>query len=441
MHTHRPSIIALGLLSALSASPRATAAQTTQDTQAAAPPPITFFGELRTRSEYDRPVAPLPADAYTYLRTRFGVRVDPTPHARVVLQMQDSRVLGAEGSPAASAVEQFDLHQGYVELGAPWRGVAAAARAGRQEIALGNERLVGSVGWSNVGRSFDGVRLLFSPEGAKAGSEPWTATLFGATVEERGRHYSTTTAMARPTSGDHAVAGLYATRALPRSAVLSATLLHDAGADYRVYRDAHRTTLDARLVAPRLLGARLELEGALQRGHQRYAADTTNVGAQSVSAWLVGARLGTAVAPTSRASVTVGVDALSGDATPGDGRYGAFATMYATNHPFYGVMDVIGDPATTTKDHGLVDALATGALALSKSVDLKAEVHRFTLAAGDSRDLGWEADLTLPVRITSTTGIDLGVSAFRAGDAAAAVGLGASGATRSWAYLQLRAGF
>src|SRR5690349_427012 len=119
MHTHRPSIIALGLLSALSASPRATAAQTTQDTQAAAPPPITFFGELRTRSEYDRPVAPLPADAYTYLRTRFGVRVDPTPHARVVLQMQDSRVLGAEGSPAAAAVEQFDLHQGYVELGAP----------------------------------------------------------------------------------------------------------------------------------------------------------------------------------------------------------------------------------------------------------------------------------------------------------------------------------
>jgi hypothetical protein len=437
MHIARTATLAIATLcSALVATPRATLAQAV-----ATPLPITFFGEVRTRSELDQPAGPLPSDVYTYLRSRFGVRVDATPHARVVLQMQDSRVLGAEGSPAAAAVEQFDLHQGYVELGAPWRGVAAAARAGRQEIALGNERLVGSVGWSNVGRSFDGVRLLFSPEGAKAGSEPWTATMFGATVEERGRHYSTTTTMARPTSGDHAVAGLYATRALAGSAVLSATLLHDAGADYRVYRDARRTTLDARLVAPRLLGARLELEGALQRGSQRYAADTMNVVSQDVSAWLVGARLGTAVAPTTRASVALGIDALSGDATPGDGRYGAFATMYATNHPFYGVMDVIGDPATTTKDRGLMDALATGALALSKSVDVKAELHRFTLAAGDTRDLGWEADLTLPVRITSTTGIDLGVSAFRAGDAAAAVGLGASGATRGWAYLQLRAGF
>jgi len=436
MRIHRSPLAALTLTTVLAVAPRLAPAQTV-----AAPAPITFFGEVRTRSEYDRPVAPLPADAYTYLRSRFGVRVDATPHARIVLQMQDSRVLGAEGSPAAATVEQFDLHQGYVELSAPWRGVVAAARAGRQEIALGNERFVGAVGWSNVGRSFDGVRLLLSPEGAKAGSESWTATLFGATVEERGRHFSTTPTMARPTSGDHAVAGLYATRALPGSAVVSATLLQDAGADYRVYRDAHRTTLDARLVAPRLLGARLELEGALQRGSQRYAADTMNVGSQDVSAWLVGARLGTAVSPTTRASIAVGVDALSGDATPGDGRYGAFGTMYATNHPFYGVMDVIGDPATTTKDRGLVDALATGALALSKSADLKAELHRFTLATGDTRDLGWEADLTLPIRITSTTGVDLGVSAFRAGQAAAAVGLGASGATRGWAYLQLRAGF
>src|SRR5512132_2039521 len=100
--------------------------------------PITFFGEVRTRSEYDRPGGAVAADAFTYLRTRFGARIDAAPGARIVLQLQDSRVLGAEGNATTPAPDAFDLHQGYVELSAPWRRVAVGVRAGRQEIALAN---------------------------------------------------------------------------------------------------------------------------------------------------------------------------------------------------------------------------------------------------------------------------------------------------------------
>jgi hypothetical protein len=137
----------------------------------------------------------------------------------------------------------------------------------------------------------------------------------------------------------------------------------------------------------------------------------------------------------------VGVDVLSGDATPHDGRYAAFSTAYATNHPFYGPMDVIGDPAATTRERGLVDALATGSVQLTRALALRGEVHRFTLATGVGRDLGWEGDVTLPLRLAPAADVELGYSAFHAGRDAAAVGLGAAGAVRDWAYLQLRVGF
>ena len=58
--------------------------------------PITFTGEVRSRTEWDAPGGAAAADLFSMLRTRFGVRVDPTPNLSVVLQLQDSRVLGTE---------------------------------------------------------------------------------------------------------------------------------------------------------------------------------------------------------------------------------------------------------------------------------------------------------------------------------------------------------
>ena len=450
MLASRRTIQVAAMLSALAAVLAAAArtggaqARLQPDSQPAPPAttaaalPIVFSGEVRTRSERDHPSG-APADAFTYLRSRFGVRVEPAPGAGVVLQVQDSRVLGAEGNARAAAVEQLDLHQGYVELSAPWRGVRAAARVGRQEIALGNERLVGAVGWSNVGRSFDGARLLLAPDGAKPGAERWTATAFAATVEERGPRFGPSGGTAK--AADHAVAGLFATRALAGGAVAEATALYDAGARYRGYTDANRATLDLRFRAPRVLGLSAELEGALQVGRQRDAVDTATVRPQQVRAWLVGARVGTTAVPARRATAAVGVDLLSGDATPHDGRYTAFSTVYATNHPFYGLMDAIGDPAAATRERGLVDALATGSVRLTGALALRGELHHFRLASGAGRDLGWESDVTLPLRLTPAAGLELGYSAFRAGGDAATVGLGSRGTFRDWAYLQLRVAF
>lgn len=404
--------------------------------------PITFSGEIRSRTEWDAPGGAAAADVFTMLRSRFGARVDPVRGVSVVLQLQDSRVLGTEDNRVSSTVDVFDLHQGYLQLVTPWRGSEVGLRAGRQEIALGNERLVGAVNWSNTGRVFDGARVMLAPPGP-AGADRWSTTAFAAVVEENGRRFGGAAATAAPVP-DHLVFGAYASRGAPGQPGGDLTVLYDGGAHYRSWIDADRTTIDARVRAPLPLSFRAELEGALQTGSQSYApATTTTTPAmapmrQSVRAWLAGARLAHAIG---RGSATAGIDLLSGDDSPTDGRYSAFGTMFGTNHPFYGVLDAIGDPAATTKERGLRDAFVTAAYPVTTWVAPRAELHRFTLATGADRRLGTEADLVAPIRLGAGTTLELGYALFRSGPAAESVGLGADRSYRKWGYAQLRAGF
>ncbi|HEX7941338.1 MAG TPA: alginate export family protein, partial [Gemmatimonadaceae bacterium] len=399
--------------------------------------PITFIGEVRSRSEWDAPGGPAAADLFSILRTRFGARVEPTAGVSVVLQLQDSRVLGTEtNSRVASTVDQFDLHQGYLQLAGAWRASDLALRAGRQEIIFGNERLVGAANWTNSGRTFDGVRALASAKGP-GGADRWSATAFAAIMEENGRRFGGVTA-GSPTLPDHFVAGAYLTRGAPQKTGADVTLLYDGGAQYRSFANADRATLDARLRAAIPAGLRLELEGAAQSGTQSVVAAGGVQSGQRVRAWLLGARLARSVR---RAVLTVGLDALSGDATPNDGEYTAFSTMFATNHPYYGLMDVIGDPAATTKERGLRDAFGAVALNVTPAFVPRLELHRFTLATGNDRALGLESDLVAPIKLPANTSLELGLSFFRNGTAAPSLSLGDPGTTKRWLYAQLRAGF
>jgi hypothetical protein len=403
--------------------------------------PLTVFGEVRSRSEGDWPGGALATDVYTYLRTRLGIRAEPTTGVRIVAQVQDSRVFGAESNTTASNPDVIELHQGYLELGAGWSTRDLAVRAGRQEIIFGNERLVGASDWTNVARSFDGLRLLVTPHGSVPGAERWTATAFAATVEERGRKFGATTSANPAPEPDHNVGGLYATYTLG-TGMLEATALLDAGMHYRTFADANRATFDARLRQGKNRAIGFELEAAWQTGSQQYQATAASpVVNQDVSAWLASARITRPVAEGRRITGALGVDMLSGDAKAADGSYGAFSTMFASNHPFYGLMDLFTDPAARTNDRGLIDALATTAIALPPRTTLKIELHHFAPQAGPAGEIGWEGDVIVPVRFSAAATMELGYTAFLAGPAAAAMGLGANGTWRHWAYLQLKAGF
>jgi hypothetical protein len=397
--------------------------------------PITFSGEIRQRSDWDRPDGAT-SDLASYLRTRLGLSISPAANTRLFVQLQDSRVLGAEANTTSTAPDVFDLHQGYLELTGGSR-VHVTARAGRQEMVFGNERLVGAANWTQNGRSFDGVSVSAAP----AAGDRWSTALFAATLEENGRRFAPATSTTTPTrSPDHLTVGAFAQRALGR-ANLDATLLMDRGGHFRTFVGSDRTTIDARIRVPDLAWLRWELEGAYQTGRQNFVPASGDAAKQTVGAWFAGARVGTRTSPSSKAGVTAGVDILSGDRTATDGTYGAFNTMYATNHPFYGLMDLFLDPAAKTRDAGLVDVLATGSLKISNAVTARAEAHRFTRQVNADGTVGWEGDVVLPYRVNQTASIEAGASVFRAGHDALALGLGSSGQRHDWLYLQLRVGF
>lgn len=188
---------------------------------------VTLSAEVRSRSDWDRPGGALDADLATALRTRLGAIMEAARNARIVLQIQDSRVLGAESNSTATATDVFELHQGYLELSGNPRAGRLVARAGRQEIAFGNERLVGASAWTATGRAFDGLRVVLTPSDDGPSGGRWTVSAFAATIEERGRRFGAATTTSTEPEPDHATAGVFTAGTLPGAVVIEGTLLFD----------------------------------------------------------------------------------------------------------------------------------------------------------------------------------------------------------------------
>jgi hypothetical protein len=321
-------------------------------------------GELRLRGEWDHRTVGVGADAATLSRLRVGGRATLTGWMRVYAQVQDARAWGTEGNTLTDAsADQLDVHQVHVDLGTD----AAAVRLGRQEVALGDERLVGTVGWSNTGRVFDGARVL----GTTGGVE-WQA--FWMNVAER----DSLLPVGLVPQGNQGIdddgwliGGFAATTIGGASVELTALVDRNAETEesYTANVRAHGRT------GPVLYDA----GGAYQFGPNR-------------TAYFASARFGIALG---RATVAVQGDLLSGDDDPAAGDAKAFHTLYGTNHKFYGYMDYFLAPQAQLDQAGLGDVILRGSLALPRRVRVRADVHRFWTARErlGSRALGNELDL------------------------------------------------
>ncbi|MBI4223858.1 MAG: alginate export family protein, partial [Deltaproteobacteria bacterium] len=129
--------------------------------------PLQIGGEFRLRSETLLDAASfVPSrqatadDSFVLMRVRVHGEAKPADQVRLFIQPQFSRTFAQEESSVANTtnVDDLDLHQGYVDF-LDLAGGLLSLRLGRQELAFGKERLVGTFGWSNVGRSFDAVKL------------------------------------------------------------------------------------------------------------------------------------------------------------------------------------------------------------------------------------------------------------------------------------------
>jgi len=122
---------------------------------------LQFSGEFRERFEgYDG--GSFKHDStndYDLQRIRLGMQIKPTSWVQFYIEMQDARVFGI--TPALPPYENTtDIRQAYIQFG-PGEGNGFSLQGGRFDMTYGNNRLIGDSWWTNVSRSFDGVRAAY----------------------------------------------------------------------------------------------------------------------------------------------------------------------------------------------------------------------------------------------------------------------------------------
>lgn len=328
---------------------------------------LTFGGQVRPRTEFRDPVG-AGYDVFTSMRVRAQLLAKLDKNVDAFIQLQDVRLWGeATNTLGDFNADNFDLHQGYVTLN-KINDTAVSIRAGRQAIALGGQRLIGAVEWTQQGRVFDGVRLMMKPQ--------W------GSVDVLGIRLSDATAS---TSNVNAyLTGVYATT--------------NSGIDFfgiynRVASVAktNQYTLGLRWVS-KFSAMPIRLEGAYQTGER---------GGVDVAAFMFGGRLGL---PLGNGNLTLWYDYLSGDGNPTDSKIKVFDTLFATNHKFYGFADLFLNIPVHTAGLGLQDIAVKCSFPLQNGIKLGLDVHAFFLSkqgVASGKHLGEEIDLTLSYKYST----------------------------------------
>lgn len=230
------------------------------------------------------------------------------------VELQDSRSFGSEAS-ATSNERNVDLHQGWLRIG----DEKEFLRLGRQEITFGEQRLVGSFDWDNVGRAFDGALGRISFRGV-----PVVVDAFWAKVKE---------SSGPPERNDVDFSGVHATWKAIRGVDLDTYVFvlrsgaRDAAGDDRLV-----TTIGARGHGSygRLVW---DAEGAFQSGHE-FALDRR--------AWAVAGWVRYELPLRLKPSIGLEASKATGDGDPLDGRFEEFDNLFPTNHLKYGYLDLTG---------------------------------------------------------------------------------------------------
>ncbi|MFQ5536505.1 MAG: alginate export family protein [Gemmatimonadota bacterium] len=372
---------------------------------------VEFDGQVRPRYEYRDPAGSGSRDNFTSMRVRAAIRAMLEENVEVFIQLQDVRLFGEETNTLKDfQADNFDLHQGYVR----YRGKRLdwlTTTVGRQEVNFGGQRLVGAVGWTQQGRSFDGVRFDVATGRTSVG-------LVG---------FQTAEATAPKISDSAELVGAYATVRDVGPGALDLYWLYDR---VRGEADTDQHTYGGRFAWNGTVSGRLEA-----------TAQTGTRKGQDLSAYMVGARVGTKMAG-GRVGVTLWYDYLSGDDDLGDGTTKVFSTLYATNHKYYGFADLFLDIPKHTGGYGLQDLALKTAFKINDASTLKADFHSFRAAQSnalpDSR-FADEVDLTLVRRYTSNLSLTSGLSFVFQREAFAAIGRLSEDMT--WAYVMLTATF
>jgi hypothetical protein len=288
---------------------------------------IRLSGELRARGEgfFGNHFEAGNDDLYLLQRIRLGVQITARPWLKFFAQGQDSRVSFTNRvQPAPPYQDSADLRQAYVQIGS--ETLPFQLRVGRQELAFGEERLVGASNWGNVARSFDAVRLGLHHGGYQL--DAFASSVVVARDHQFDKHVA----------GDN-LHGLYGKIEgwIPKAKI----------EPFLFWRLAPRVVTEAGGVGrldSKTIGARIA--GSLPAKFTYTTEMVGQVGSFSsdqVRAWAGLWRIERPLTDSRfKPVLRVEVNHASGDKNPYDGKHGTFEVLYPTPHDKYGLADQVG---------------------------------------------------------------------------------------------------
>jgi hypothetical protein len=311
---------------------------------------VSIDGQVRLRSVYDlREISRFRHhQIYHDLRTRLGVRVDPSDWTFVYLQFQNSRRLGEPSSGDLTDSAVVDMHQAYFDI----RHLLLPEirlQGGRFEMVYGNQRVFGSDNWGNVGRVWDGARLSYVGKFLRA-------DLFRLKLKELN---------ATDKNRDFDITGVYSTI---RAISLDLFWFYELNAEsaFNGSDKLHRHNIGwFYKYQPSDSTRYLILQGNYQFG-KIPVRDYFYNGIQDISAYMLNGEGGMSFYGRLPWRVKVGVDYTSGDNLYDEDEedtYSAYTDAYYSYHRFHGYMDLFayspwsqfGGRLAYTSIHGLLD--------------------------------------------------------------------------------------
>ena len=370
---------------------------------------------------------------FLLLRTRVHLGYSLTDWATIFAEGQNSSSSGDQRNPNPQSDGPFDLHQGYVKLGGT-QSLPVTLKVGRQELAYGDERLIGAFDWDNMGRVYDTAKVRYEQDSF------WVDAFTGRVVMPNDNEFD-------QVNWDDWFSGVYgSTRSLvPKTELQLYFLADNASSGSPTYvttngkgnspRDIYTIGSRFQTLPGQLKGWDFNGEFAGQFGDFEYAPGTPGV--------VNGERLNHLAYAThieggytfakvdAKPRLAMGFDYGSGDDNPGDNKHNTFVNLYPTNHKFYGAMDFLSwqnllDPylkATVVPVKNLTFAVTYNAFWLATTSDFFYQVNQAPRTGGgygihpqNGSFAGQEVDIIATYQPTKFLAVQGGFGHYFTGD-------------------------
>ena len=313
-------------------------------------------------------------DAWLLTRVRAGLGAKPVDWFKIYGELQDSREFDSVRSPNLEE-DRLDWRQGWFELG-NGNDFPLVLTLGRQELAYGDERLVGAFGWNNIGRVFDAAKVRWQ-------SDKCWVEVFGANVVRTDDNSFND----RTYWGDDFF-GVYGhTGVLEKHVWDVYGLFRDKDDAVTLGPPREIYTFGTRFATtPKMAPWDYWVEAAGQFGHikgpggSQFGETTAAWNDHRAYAGTIG--VGYTCPHDWKPRLALEYNYASGDSNPTDGTNETFDNLYPTNHKFYGFIDLFAWK-NTHNPHLSLSVLP------HKTVKVQLDGHLFWLA--ESRDAWYRA--------------------------------------------------